>query len=387
MNLFLSQNPDVFLSLDLGTDFVKIVSFKKSDASLNVTAVSQQSLPPGAIRGGIITDFKGVVESCSQTLKELGDYPKQTVVSLGGELVYSATTIAKMTRHDPGSPISQHELDNIYKKASEAAYIAAGGFLAGVSGNSEVEATKISSRVLSTKIDGFINSAPVNFKGDTVEVSLFSTYTIPPVFDNVHKLLKTLGLTPLSFYDSAYALGSFRDDFKDPGFNAILLDVGGESTTVGVIFGGILVGARTVGLGGRFFTEAISQKLGIPRNEAEMRKINFIKHQLNEDLSPLVKQAISFYTPLWLRGVTAALSDLEGIKTLPSHMILGGGGSLLPGLPELIKLDSWTHNLPFKSPLNLELLQIKNDKLTSDVDISPQFFPGVAAGLVFTYDN
>ena len=383
MNLF--SKP--FLSLDLGTDFVKIVSFKKTDTGLNVSALSQQSLPPGAIRGGIIADFKGVVESCGQALKELDDHPRSVVVSLGGELVYSATTTAKMTRHQPTSLISQNELNSIHKKVEEAAFISASGFLAGVSGNSEVEVSKISSKILSNKIDGFVNSAPKGFKGEVVEVFLFSTYTISSLLENVNKLVKTLGLIPVAVYDSAYTLSSFRDDFRDPSFNAILIDVGGEATTVTVVFGGVLVGARTVGLGGRFFTEAISQKLGISRNEAELRKLNFIKHQLSEDLSILVKQAISFYTPLWLRGVLMAISDLEGIKTLPSTVILGGGGSLLPGLSELIKTDSWTRNLPFKSPINLELLQLKSTHFVSEVDILPQFFPAVAAGLVFSYDN
>ncbi|MCX6783963.1 MAG: cell division FtsA domain-containing protein [candidate division WWE3 bacterium] len=164
--------------------------------------------------------------------------------------------------------------------------------------------------------------------------------------------------------------------------NTILLDIGGETTDIAVIFGGGITGNRTLGLGGRFFSQIISERLGNSINEAELKKISYGEKRLPEDQLALISESLKDLIPVFLKGLEVGLSDIEGIKLLPSEILISGGGSLLPDVVKFISDPAWSHNLPIKGELKVRNLMPPDLGLPSDNILGPEYLPAIAIGLL-----
>ena len=91
-----------FVSLDIGTEFVKALIFKIEDGRGVIVGTGRARQRLGDMHGGTVTDIAGVVENCSKALdlaEEMsGVVADQCIIGIAGELVKGTTTTVHYER-------------------------------------------------------------------------------------------------------------------------------------------------------------------------------------------------------------------------------------------------------------------------------------------------
>jgi hypothetical protein len=67
-------------------------------------------------------------------------------------------------------------------------------------------------------------------------------------------------------------------------------------------------------------------------------------------------EVIAGFLSVWMNGLEAALAGMAGPDSLPSRMLLAGGGSQLPELKTALGRPAWARRLPFGRPPEVENL-------------------------------
>ena len=345
-----------FLTLDIGTDYVKCLVFEFSEHSptkVQIKGVGKQPIGYLYTRGGAIVDYTGVKEACeiavSEALATYDSKPTGVILGLSGDMTKGLVTTVRLQRPEPEIPISEQELSKVISKIQETASLEALKGIAEMTGNPDLDISLTNSSISSVKLDGNYVKDPLGLTGASLEIALFTAFSPSFHLKILQKLMKDLRLKILAVSSQMYSLSKLLCA-NDENSNMILIDVGGETTDVGIIFGGGIVATRTLSIGGRHVTRAISDTFSLSFSDAEELKLRYSLNNLTTDESDRVFQCISGVLEIWVSGVELLFSDFDGVKTFPSKIYLVGGGSSLPDLPQIIEKEPWTRNIPFKEP-------------------------------------
>ncbi len=353
VNLFPKKKPNEFLTLDIGTDFVKCFAFKYNQESQNfsVVGLGKQRLANFATRAGVVVDFNGVKEAASLAILDAKNQAQtktnNVIIGLSGEVTKGLVTTVRLTRPHHESPISDKELAALIARIQETAYLEASKEIIDMTGNPDLEIELTNSSISWVKLDDHFVKDPVNMPAKKMEVALFTAFSPTFHLELLQKLCKELKLNIITVTSEMYALSkclSVTEGYE----NVILIDIGGETTDVGVIFGGGLVATRTLSLGGRHITRAISECFSLSIEDAEEKKLMYTLGTLSVEESASIRDCIKDSLDLWLSGLEVLFLDFNGIKTFPSKIVITGGGSSLRGLDGFLAYDSWLKNIQFK---------------------------------------
>lgn len=371
--------PDEFLAVDIGSDFVKVAACHQTAEGVAIKSVAKQSLPWDALRGGAVVSEAAVVEALSLAVKEVGSTANTAIVGLTGEMVANFTTAARLRRPQSETLVTATEFAETKQKLSDVAEMEAEKLLAPLLPNVPLDLAIISSATATIKVDNFLVATPVGFKGEQVEINLFTAFAPQGYLDTLKKILKLAKLNLGAFTSELFAITCLLQRAATAPLNVVIIDVGGATTKVAVVFGGSLVGSRTLGLGGRFFSEAVAHELGVTFDEGELKKMG---HSLKRDADENVGTALNKYLPLWLSGVAQALGDIDGIKVLPSKILVTGGGANLAEIVLALKTNPWEKNLPFGGAIDVMPLNLSSLEIKAEVPLTLDFGPAVAVGLM-----
>ena len=238
------SSPRHFLGIDLGSSFVKAITFESVPDGMRVLGIGRRSHKLGAMRAGLIEDLGAVEEAVDLAIKEAGltcqIFPKEAIFGLSGNGVFGSTTTVRVNRKDAASKFSEKELLAIAKKVEDNAFMEASRRMAEQLGNPELEIDLVNSAICSTKIDGNFVEDPVGMTGKQIEVGIFTAYSPLAHLTAISDLAKDLGLGILTISSGLYALIKAMT-LSDPNVNAVILDVGGQMTDIAVVFGGGIV--------------------------------------------------------------------------------------------------------------------------------------------------
>lgn len=356
-------SPHHFLGIDLGSDVVKAVVFEFFQGGVRVLGIGRRSHKPGAMRGGIVEDLSAVEEAVDLAIKEAGltcqIFPKEAVFGLSGNGVFGSTTTVRVNRKDAASKFSEKELLAIAKKVEDNAFIEASQKMAEQVGNSELEIDLVNSAICSTKIDGNFVEDPVGMVGEQIEVGIFTAYSPLSQATAISDLAKDLDLEVLTISSGLYALVKAMTS-SEPNINAVILDIGGHTTDIAVVFGGGIVASRSLGLGSYHLTQALVQGLGLAFDQAEKRKILYSEGTLDQAEKDGVASLMRPVLDLWVSGLELAFGDFEGIKAFPAKFILTGGGASLKEFSDIVADYPWGKMIPLSGYLDLEVLSSLN---------------------------
>lgn len=376
--LFRRQSgPPAAVSLDIGTEFVKVLVFEVIEEHAVVIGTAKERQRLADMHGGTVTDIGGVIATAARAvdraIREAGVEPEQAIIGIAGELVKGTTTTTSLTRKNPQQPITQGELRDLITEAQRHILQKSRKELAWETGYSEIEVQLVNSAVVTVKIDGYTVSNPIGFKGKLVEVGIYTAYAPTVHVSALQSIADGLGLDLLSIATEPYAVARCfgTEDFGD--ISSIFIDVGGGTTDIAVVRSGGLEGTKMFGLGGRVFTKRIASELKIPFREAEQLKLAYANGTLKKKVEEeRIAAAIANDAEVWLSGVQLALEEFttserfQDNPLLPSRMYLCGGGSLLPELKAALEKKGWTKGLPFaKQP---EVQYIKPEQVSNVID-------------------
>lgn len=378
-----------FLVLDLGSTSLKAAVFSPEENRTQLKLLSYARLPTpvGAFREGLLLDVEAAASALKEVIAEAlfncGEQPQLTVIGLSGSAVKEFYTAVRLTREVAETPLAEKELKETVQKVKEASFIEIEKGLTEVFGSTDLEAEVVNTRLASFKVDGYPLKEPFGFTGKVLEITINCTVSPANNLEALRTVLNRLKINNYRLAGNLSALASLLVSYQSPEINALLIDIGGQKTDVGVVFGGVLIGSRTVGLGSDHWTRLICDRLHLTVEEAEKRKNAYISRSPGGSNDPEIGQTLQDFLGLWLSGLEVALADFSGVKTFPGKVFLAGGGSLLPDLAARLQAFPWTTAFPFLaipeiSPLPLSLIDRfvvnASGKILTTEDLIPMCF-------------
>lgn len=346
------KNDSYIAALDIGTEYVKALIAKLDEDKITVLGVGRAHQELSDMHSGAISDISGVVRNCENALsvaeKQAGLQAKQVVIGIAGELVKGTTNTIKYRRPQSEKPLDVTEIELIIDKVQERAYDKAKKQIGLESGNENVEIKLVNSALVSIYIDGYKVSNPIGFQGKDVTIQIYTAYAPLIHIGALERVASELSLELLAVAAEPFAVARTVVD-SDAGstFTAILVDVGGGTTDIAVVNDGGVEGTKMFGIGGRSFTNTISNELGIGYKEAEKLKVNLSNELVEKSVVKDINNSLDKTLDVWIAGVEIALSEFENVDHLPNKILLCGGGASLDRLVDRLKDSDWYKELPF----------------------------------------
>jgi len=395
VGLFGKNRKNYAISLDIGTEFVKVLVFHVVDDVAHVVGVGRAKQGLSDMQGGRVTDIAGVIKNCEKALdqafEEAKVAPRQCVIGIAGELVKGTTTSVHYQRDDAKEKITVNELRDIIEQVQARSFDRARSELAWETGRAELDVRLVNSSIVDVHIDGYKITNPVGFQGRDVQVGIFNAFAPIVHLGALQTIAEDLELDLLSVAAEPYAVAKCVGNEDSSEFSSIFIDIGGGTTDIAVVRAGGLEGTKMFAIGGRVFTKSIADALDKTFAEAEQLKLDYSAGKIKEDseIGKSIKKAIANDCEVWLSGVELALEDFTEVELMPSKILLCGGGSLLPEIREYLSKRAWTKNLPFSKqpkadfikPVQVSSIVDETGKLVGSQDITPMALANLAIDL------
>jgi len=369
LKFFKKKQPSpYFLALDLGSDFCKVLIFKRpeeEDGKLKVVGVGKAPQGLTDTRLGVPADIEAITKNIEAALGEAAlsceVEPKEVVLGLSGEMTSALSTRIRLTREKPEKPLSKRELAKIEKKVCDAAFIEACEEMARRKGRENIEIGITNSETTQVEVDGFLAADPVGFKGEKIELSYFTAFSPRNHLYILESIIRSLGLRSLIATSAMYALLKMQLFHREPSeFDRLILDIGGEVTDIGVSFSGNIIASRTLPVGGRDFTRVLARKKDLSFSEAENLKLRFSAGEIPPEQEADLKELLADTLEFWGLGVKEALLGMSEVEEFPSRISLCGGGSGLSGISELLSTPEWAREISFPCDPQVKILDPSN---------------------------
>lgn len=385
-----------FISLDIGTEFVKALICEIKEGKAHVLGQGRQRQRLGDMQAGAVTDIAGVIENCERALQRAeemaGVMPEQVVMGIAGELVKGATTTVHYERARPESKIDLGELKNIVHKVQWKAFDQVRQQLAWETGHAEIDVKLVNAAIVDVRIDGYRVTNPIGFQGKDVTIGIFNAFAPLVHLTALQAIPEELGLDLLSIAAEPYAVARCLGIEDQSEFSAVFVDIGGGTTDVAVVNNGGVVGTKMFAIGGRTFTRRLANVLNRPFDEAEEIKLAYTNKELDRDSMHRVKEAVASDAEVWLSGVQLTLAEFGNIDILPSRILLCGGGSELPEIAKVLGTGQWYKQLPFAKkptvnfvhPSDITNVKDTTGKLITPQDVTPMGLANLALDLAGT---
>lgn len=383
------------VSLDIGTEFVKVLIFRIEGDKAYVVGSGKQRQRLSDMQGGKVTDISGVIANCEKALdqasEEAGVAPRQCIIGIAGELVKGTTTTVHYRRENSNSKIDLKELKDVVDQVQKKTFEKARSTLAWETGYSEIDVKLVNSAIVDVRIDGYKVTNPIGFQGRDISVSIFNAFAPIVHLGSLQTIAEGLNLDLLAITSEPYAVARCVGLEEMSEFSSIFIDIGGGTSDIAVVRNGGVEGTRMFALGGRVFTKSIADVLEISFAEAEKIKLQYSKGEIKDDseTSEKIKKAVENDCEVWLAGVELALEEFSNVDLLPSRILLCGGGCLLPEIEQYLNKKAWVKRLPFAKQPKVEFIkpgQVTNvvdetGKMVGSQDITPMAMANLAIDL------
>lgn len=372
-----NSSRSVISGLDIGTEYVKALVAEIEGDNINVIGVSKKHQNLTDMHAGAIADIAGVVDNCEQALAEAesmaGAGVSKAVLGIAGELVRGITYTITYKRSNPEAQITAEEMQFVIEKAQNQSRSKASRQLSEETGEDDIDVKLINSAIVAMFVDGYKISNPIGFQGSKLSIRLYSAFApmvhIGALQQVAHQLeLDLMAIAAEPFAVSRTVIGT------DPSssVSAILIDVGGGTTDIAFVEEGGVQGTRSFGIGGRSFTKAISEDLGISFAAAEKLKVNLGSSEYSASQRAAATKSLQKTAEVWTAGVELSISEFieeqgEKYGALPSVIMLCGGGSSLEILPKSLNTEGWFKDLPFAHKPRVGLIRADAAKGIKDL--------------------
>ena len=391
------------IALDIGTEIVKASLFTvEAKTSVSGEVIGKRAAVHGFakvrqrlgdIQNGVVTDIASVVNNCKEAIrlasKEAELSPTQMVMGVAGEFVKGSTSTTSYKREEHDSKINLSELRNIVHKLQWRAFAEVRKQLSEETGYPEIDVKLVNSAIVNVKIDGYKVTNPLGFQGKEVQMSIFNSFAPLVHFSALQNIADEIEKELLGIVAEPYALSRCLDFENDTNLSAIFIDVGGCTTDIAVVADGCVIGTKMFAIGGRTFTKRIAVELNIALDEAENLKLAYTADKLEQKSKKIISDIIKNDTEIWLEGVILALSEFKKLETLPSKILLCGGGTHLPEIKDALNNEKWYKKLHFARtpqasfihPNDLGNIIDETKKIKDQQDITPMALVNVGIDL------
>lgn len=372
---------EYFLALDFGSVAQKALLFQRTNGKIIVLRSSLQYSEPSRIFDSLDFEAGLVKKELVKMIKEVtspGKFqmrPKYVILSLPANILKSQIFFQKLKRKEPKEKIQKSEAESIAKEILKKSKKEISEAIQKKTGILQKDINFLDLKILKIEIDGYEVPQLLNYSGQNLDFRVISTFLLRSDFQKVEKIIKNLHFRIFKIEDPAH---NFISALEDEKLSGIFLDVGGKISQITIIKDGKIQGITVFEKGGDDFSKALSQTLGVGKDEAEDLKLRYAKKMLSEEVRRRMKEIFSPPIQEWFQGLKLKLREVQRNKELlPQNIFLFGGGSLLPEIQDILNEGDWeklsflkTPKVQLLFPKNLKNFEDKTQTLNSPQNIS-----------------
>ena len=293
------------IGLDIGSSYLKVVQLKEKKGAYELAAFDVMQLPPELVVEGSIIDSIRLVECIKELLKRAKIKAKECVLGISG---HTSVIIRRITLPE----MSEEELSESIKFEAEQ-YVPF-----------DIDDVNIDFQILGPMDEpGQMDVMLVAVKKDVI-----TEYT---------QVVSEAGLKPVVVDVHAFCIGNAFEinNEIDPEHTVALVNIGANTINMNIMKGGLSVFTRDSAMGSNLHSEALQKEFGLEYDSAEaLKRGEKVEGAKLEDAQAALQQASEEIAGEIARSVdlyrsTAYMEEIH-------EVVLSGGGSLVPGFPELL---------------------------------------------------
>ncbi len=310
MGLFSSSADKAsFIGVDIGFGGIKLVELRNEKGRARLVTYAYANFSSDGLDKSFLTDISGTAQLVKQMLDKARVTTKKAITALPISSVFSSILNLPTTND---------------KEVKEAVLLQA----------KKLIPLPLEEVALDTKV---IDKTE---KSDTTKPStrVFMTAAPKTLIAKYTDIFKQSGLE-LAFLETE-ALAEIRSLIGKDRSTIMIVDIGSLRTNIIVVEKGIPFLARSIATGGHSITQMIAKTMGIPLEQAESMKRDIKSMQAfapTGDLSPILTVLMKpVLEEIRYSLNTYQAQDPSGMQKRVEKIILTGGSSLLPRLPEFL---------------------------------------------------
>lgn len=389
LNTVAQPKYESFLSIDIGTEYVKTCLCIKNSEEIEILGYAKERQKESSMYAAFILNIDEVVDTVDRSIgkaykmaKDLNSSitaPKKAILGIAGELVKGVTIEVDVQRKNPDSKITTKEMQDFILKIKKHTFANTINEISEEIGVSANQIKELDTTVNSVYIDGLKVLNPIGYSGTEILYKVFSTFAPKIHIESINQVAKKLNLNVDSIVVEPYAVALGMKGLRDPSADAIIIDIGGGTTDVAIVKNGDISGTKMFAIGGRVFTKRIQKETGKTYEESEKMKLDYANGNLDTATETQIAKFYEQDISTWLTGIEIALEGFQDIGEFPSNIYLCGGGALLPEIQEGLMTYPWLHSLNFKKfpkinfifPTNLKDIVDRTRSATLPSDVAP----------------
>lgn len=293
-----SGQPESLIGIDIGTESVKLAEVEKQREYRRLLTIGLLPIPSGLIGDGCITDSKEIQRLLQQLLSNCGTVSHKVVLALGSRSVFTREVLFPVMAEEELREAIRWDMEKYVPYEAGTFY-----YDFAIAGKTK---SNLEMKVLLVAVP---------------------RSTIHPIVS----IIKAVGLKPLAVEIEALALYRTLEEAA----NSIIIDLGSELSQITVFQQGSPAVIRTVGIGGRRFTEAIMHQFSLRYQDAESLK------QCQAGLLPQAgssdkqtERQLEMVVEELIREVRRTIEyyQIQNPEAVINNLLLTGGGSKLDNL-------------------------------------------------------
>lgn len=329
----------LFLVLDIGTEAIKALVCRKDNNKIAILGAATQYFERYGVFNGKIFEANVIKKSILKVIEQIQDQEqnlkKLPVLLTLSPNILKARTSLQLFKQDDGlkTKISKTQekaiFQQVLKKAQEEIYQR----FSKESGILPRDIEMISLKILETKIDGYSVSKLQGYNGKNLEFRVLATFLLKHYLKSIKGIFTDLELKIFKIVHLAESLSPvfFDKEMNDKIGNSVFFDVGGEISQFFLVKRGNLEEINELGVGGKVFSEKLSDILGIDEESARILKEKYADNILSREVGQRVREILSSEKRTWHQDLKLKLGRVDS-----SNVQLFGGASLLPEIKELL---------------------------------------------------
>ena len=340
------QEPEHFLAIDIGTEAIKAIVFKKEDDKKIILGQALEYFETSLFFQGLDFQEEVLQKTIQKAIEEVQSITKiktqNLILGLPSNILIAKIVEGGFNRKNSKELIGEKEELQIHQEVFKKTKLKLSNEFAQKTGLLPEDFHFLNIKILESKIDGYEAPSIKKMTGATLDFKILTVFLSKYHLEKIRKICQNLSLKILKIVNLAE---NFPHFFSKEKLNALFLDIGGQLTNVLILEKGKLVEILEFEKGGIELTKRISQTLGMSFSEARRFKHDFSQSVLSKIVTQRIEEIISPDIKNWFNLLKENLKESPK-KLLPSNIFLFGGGSLLPQISGILKEDNW-NNLTF----------------------------------------
>ncbi len=357
---------DIIASIDMGSGRVTCILAVHDQKTDCIKILSGASVPCKGLKGGVVVDIpetsNAIVDAMEQAEEKIGDTVGEVYLGIRGYHIESFNNRGAYNIARTDKEISAEDVESVIENAKaikitpdrEILHIVPQGFSL-------------------DKQKGVPN--PVGMEGSLLEVNVHIITAAVSHINNLSKAVTQAGFRVAEPVYNLLGVGEIVITPEEKDLGCLLIDIGGQTTSIGIYYDGSLQFSREIPLGGDYITRDIAHALGISIRSAKEIKEKYgavLTSEVDDDETIVVtghdgktkkeikpSDLLEYIQPRAEEIISKIENALQtsGLSDLcRSGAVLIGGSSLLKGMPEACQqvLDLQQTRIGFPNAENID---------------------------------